>query len=206
MTGWDDIPDGTDGLSFGEEGSGITKVPYRQIDVGSPAWKKFIETDRQQSTDSWKGFFPDIDWLRNEVALTKKAAVDTDNHTDMFQPHHGFGWHAERMLAYREMLEVAIEQNDAINTALYAGELAQLMVRRQMKIDWEKHALRGEKVRNAASDGGNARKGKKSAKAIHFLDLYHNALERGDGEKYARRRAVDKSGLSVEQARRLRQK
>jgi hypothetical protein len=131
-------------------------------------------------------------------------AQDAEPDLRLFRPHEGFGWFAEAMLTQLLRLSGLIKFGDCIETAICACSLATLMTEAEMKFQWEAHALRGEKIRQAASEGG--RRQRVDKKATAFETEYLSGLNRGVSELIARQKAARATGIDQSYARRLAKK
>jgi hypothetical protein len=179
-------------------GHGIIAVDERSYVVGSPEYAEYIA--RLSAADSWKTYFPDPDWLRDQLSRAKAAEPER-----LFMPWEDWGWFVERMLAYREMLEGSIDEGSTVNAALYAAELSRLTTEAQIKFKWERHALAGFKSYEGSRLGPGAKRASLdiAEKRKKLLDAYRDKIKQGIEPVIARQRAAKDVGYSDRQAKRI---
>jgi len=125
----DDPDQGDEPKSF-DAGHGMIEVDARVLPVGGSAYREYVA--RSQAEDRWKSLFPDIDWLQDQLNAEIAAAPG-----QLFRPFQDSGWFIERMLAFRSLLESAIEMDAAADAVMYAAELSTLSTEYSIKFRCE---------------------------------------------------------------------
>jgi hypothetical protein len=130
-------------------GTGITArevVTYDGVDM-IPGW---LELDLQWEAKRQKGggnygavSLHIIEWCRQIIADSGTGLREIDTPADF----------AERIIQKHTIAEAAIKRGHADWAAKFAYEVGVLAAQAKMKLDWEKHALRGKKNLDAIQYG-----------------------------------------------------
>jgi hypothetical protein len=121
------VTEGQDDEHF-DAGHGMIEIgATRYLRVGSAEYE--AKRDRDRAHDRWKDYFPDKDWLIEQVA---REPLDK-----LFVPWKDWGWFLQQMLSYRSLLENAIESGATVDAVMYAAELSTVTTEFRIKFKCE---------------------------------------------------------------------
>lgn len=118
-----------------------------------------------------------------------------------FKPHEDWAWYYHNLIRLDRITRNRIERGEAGLATLSACEFGQLFTELQIKLVWEKDALRGRKTLEAASRGGEMRS-RDIAKQAHLFSAYQKRKGKMP-EPTALQHAAREAGYTTRHARRL---
>lgn len=160
-------------------GTGLTKRSYVKISGAGP---EEVDAAREMFERAAKSNFDKIMDACISVLARAKLPVDPlayapPEMASKRPAEQTPEWYALKCLQYLRVLDAMLERNDARGAAELAVNLGMLWQEAVFKFNWEADALRGQKVKKAASEGGRARSGDRDAKRALFRATVDRIIE-----------------------------